>query len=80
MFRALLIAIVVACASPALAHPGAVDTNGGHWDHRNNVYICHRAGCVPPSCDGNSGGQICGNRFYGQGNYVPGNRSRSTAN
>ena len=70
----LIIAVMLLAGSPAQAHSGRLDRNGGHWDHKNNVYLCHKAGCIPPTCSGNQGGHICGNRYYCQGNYAPGSR------
>lgn len=70
--KLIVAAFLLVVNGAAQAHPGRLDANGGHWDHKNNVYLCHQAGCVPPTCDGNRGSHICGNRYYCQGNYAPG--------
>ena len=67
------IVLIISSAS-AIAHPGALDRYGGHWDHKRNVYICHRAGCSPPQCSVNYDYR-CDNRYYGKGNYGPGGRN-----
>ena len=69
--------MVVFVSLPAAAHPGGVDRNGGHWNHKTDEYHCHRAGCSPPPCDANRGEHRCGNRYYGEGSYAPKKRSPS---
>lgn len=58
-----------------LAHPGAKDRYGGHWDHKRNEYHCHSSTCVPPSCAMRESDYRCGNRYYGERNYAPGGRN-----
>src|SRR5262245_35268232 len=41
------LASLVACAS--FAHPGGLDSNGGHVDRTTGVYHCHLPGCILPT-------------------------------
>lgn len=38
----LLVFFAALVAVPAQAHPGRLDSNGGHWDHKSGTYHRHR--------------------------------------
>jgi hypothetical protein len=68
--------VIIFASTNAVAHPGALDRFGGHWDHKRNVYICHLAKCTPPQCSNNYDYR-CDNQYYGKGNYAPGGRNNT---
>lgn len=45
LFSFLLIMIV--SVSVVLAHPGGLDSNGGHWDRKAGTYHYHRTPAAP---------------------------------
>ncbi len=36
-----LLLIILITTLPVLAHPGRLDSNGGHWDRKNGTYHYH---------------------------------------
>jgi hypothetical protein len=56
---ALSLASPLAFAAPAQAHPGGLDANGCHTNHKTGEYHCHRPQGRPPArAPSRSGGGI----------------------
>lgn len=49
LIRSILCLAALLFSQASLAHPGGIDTNGGHVNRKTNVYHCHKAHCVLPS-------------------------------
>ncbi|MDE2906026.1 MAG: YHYH domain-containing protein [Acidobacteriota bacterium] len=56
--RASLFLWAAAVAATAAAHPGGLDSNGGHVERTTGQYHCHRDDCVPPAAETGSGAEI----------------------